>query len=126
MKTVLILFPIFIFLVSCSDTPVAQLNAKDCSIESTNRTYSVNELTLFSNDESINKKQISVSEDEGRINKINICTILQRYNIKMQDINLIEVSLINSKSELKHFVINKGQLDFIGKDTSLLLSEPVQ
>jgi hypothetical protein len=109
------------FLLSCNnDEPAIRLNAKDCSIESTETSFLISELILFSKTDSLNEKKIPVSGD------FKVCNLLDKYNIKMENINLISVIMGNSKNESKHIEINRAQLDQIGKDTLLLIEESIQ
>jgi hypothetical protein len=116
----------FLF-TSCNGdhSAVAVMSARNCSITSSESDFHFSEVTLFSNDESINKMKIPLS-DKKPSNKIDICLLLEYSKVDIKKINLIAVILKGYENDTRHFVINRNQLDLIGKDTSFVFSEPIQ
>jgi hypothetical protein len=102
------------------------MHAKDCIITSFGESFYVSEMTLFSNDTLINEKQIRLSDIGKPSNKIDLCSILEAHKIDIREINLIAVSMNNAKNDTRHFVINSNELSLIGKDTSIVFTEPIQ
>lgn len=116
-----------ILFVSCNhNSGSAKLYAKNCLIEPVEEAFYVSNIILFSNNPTINEKNIHISDSSSSSSKINLCSVLESNKIVIADVNLISVLMKSIKNDTQQFIINSDQLSLIGEDTVILLKQSVE
>lgn len=117
---------IIILLVGCIEKQkaIAVLNCSKCSVELTEKNNFINKLILFSNDSSINKKEILIDNSETKT--LNICNVLAENNIMKENINLISMEIREANKISNRLIIEYDNISLLKTDTTILIYESKQ